>query len=94
MKTRKELAELLKFGIEDGDTDTVWFAVGELEKDDEVIEKVHHMRVNMERALEDARKDAPLGDDEYYESNDYYQGAIDTLYKVIQLLEGREGKDE
>jgi hypothetical protein len=89
-----KISDILKDAIENQDIDAVWFAVGELEKDGELIEKVHQMRVNMERALEDARKDAPLGDDEYYESDDYYQGAIDTLYKVIQLLEGREGKDE
>lgn len=86
-----KISDILKDAIENQDIDAVWFAVGELEKDGELIEKVHQMRVNMERALEDARKDAPLGDDEYYESDDYYQGAIDTLYKVIQLLEG-EGK--
>lgn len=89
-----KISDILKDAIENQDIDAVWFAIGELEKDGELIEKVHQMRVNMERALEDARKDAPLGDDEYYESDDYYQGAIDTLYKVIQLLEGREGKDE
>lgn len=83
-----KISDILKDAIENQDIDAVWFAVGELEKDGELIEKVHQMRVNMERALEDARKDAPLGDDEYYESDDYYQGAIDTLYKVIQLLEG------
>lgn len=86
-----KISDILKDAIENQDIDAVWFAVGELEKDGELIEKVHQMRVNMERALEDARKDVPLGDDEYYESDDYYQGAIDTLYKVIQLLEG-EGK--
>jgi len=89
-----KISDILKDAIENQDIDAVWFAIGELEKDGELIEKVHQMRVNMERALEDARKDAPLGDDEYYESDDYYQGAIDTLYKVIQLLEGREGNDE
>ena len=83
-----KISDILKDAIENQDIDAVWFAIGELEKDGELIEKVHQMRVNMERALEDARKDAPLGDDEYYESDDYYQGAIDTLYKVIQLLEG------
>ena len=86
-----KISDILKDAIENQDIDAVWFAIGELEKDGELIEKVHQMRVNMERALEDARKDAPLGDDEYYESDDYYQGAIDTLYKVIKLLEG-EGK--
>jgi len=86
-----KISDILKDAIENQDIDAVWFAIGELEKGDEAIKEVHRMRVNMERALEDARKDAPLGDDEYYESDDYYQGAIDTLYKVIQLLEG-EGK--
>lgn len=86
-----KISDILKDAIENQDIDAVWFAIGELEKGDEAIKEVHRMRVNMERALEDARKDVPLGDDEYYESDDYYQGAIDTLYKVIQLLEG-EGK--
>lgn len=86
-----KISDILKDAIENQDIDAVWFAIGELEKGDEAIKEVHRMRVNMERALEDARKDVPLRDDEYYESDDYYQGAIDTLYKVIKLLEG-EGK--
>jgi hypothetical protein len=32
MMTRAELAALLKSGIEDGDVDTLWFVVKELEK--------------------------------------------------------------
>ena len=35
MKTRKELAEILKAGIQDGDSDTIWFVVGELEREGE-----------------------------------------------------------
>ena len=31
MKTNKELAEILAYGIENGDIDIIWWVVGELE---------------------------------------------------------------
>jgi hypothetical protein len=30
--TNKELAQMLKDGLEDQDIDTIWFVIGELEK--------------------------------------------------------------
>ena len=35
MKSRKELADLLKVCVEEGDTDGVWFVIGELERESE-----------------------------------------------------------
>jgi hypothetical protein len=32
MKSRKELAELLKFALQDMDSDGIWYVIGELEK--------------------------------------------------------------
>ena len=34
MKTRNEIAQLLKDALEGQDTDAIWFAIGELEKND------------------------------------------------------------
>jgi hypothetical protein len=91
MKTRKELAELLKFGIEDGDTDTVWYVVGELEKgeDQNVIETIKARRIAYMEALDDARNDVPIGDDEEYESDDFYEGAIQVLTDLLLEIAGK-----
>lgn len=91
MKTRKELAELLKFGVEDGDTDTVWYVVGELEKgeDQNVIETIKARRIAYMVALEDARNDVPIGDDEYYESDEHYETVIETLTNILKEIEGK-----
>ena len=35
MKSRKELAEILIESIHQGDTDGVWFVIGELERESE-----------------------------------------------------------
>lgn len=91
MKTRKELAELLKFGIEDGDTDTVWYVVGELEKgeDQNVIALIKSRRIAYMTALDEAQNDMPIGDDEHYESDDYYETAIETLTNILKEIEGK-----
>lgn len=91
MKTRKELAELLKFGVEDGDTDTVWFVIGELEKGDDknIIEIIKTRRIAYMEALDDAQNDVPIGDDEYYESDAHYEAAIEALGDLIKEIEGK-----
>ena len=35
MKSRAELADLLRICIEEGDSDGVWFVIGELERESE-----------------------------------------------------------
>jgi hypothetical protein len=84
MKSRKELAELLKFAIEDGDTDTLWFAIGELEgESDPVTEIIKVRRIAYMKALDDARNDVPIGEDEHYESDDFYESAIQVLTDLL-----------
>jgi hypothetical protein len=90
MKSRKELGELLKFGVEDGDTDTVWFVVGELEKEsDPVTEIIKARRIAYMEALDDARNDVPIGEGEYYESNDFYESAIHVLTDLLLEIAGK-----
>lgn len=92
MKTRKELAELLKFGVEDGDTDTVWFVIGELEKDADqnAIETIKARRIAYMTALDEAQNDAPIGEDEYYESDSFYEGAIQALTSLLTEVGGAD----
>jgi hypothetical protein len=90
MKTRKELADILKAGVEDGDTDTLWFVIGELEgESDPVTEIIKARRIAYMEALDDARSDVPIGDDEYYESDDHYETVIDTLTNLLLEIEGK-----
>lgn len=90
MKTRKELAEILKAGIEDGDSDTIWFVVGELEKGEgEHIEIIKARKASYIKALDDAYNNIPLEEDEFYESDEYYHSAIEVLNHLLKELEGK-----
>lgn len=90
MKTRKELAGILKAGVEDGDTDTVWFVIGELEgESDPVTEIIKARRIAYMEALDDAQNDVPIGDDEHYESDDFYEGAIQVLTDLLLEIAGK-----
>jgi hypothetical protein len=90
MKSRKELAGILKAGVEDGDTDTVWFVIGELEgESDPVTEIIKARRIAYMEALDDARNDVPIGDDEHYESDDFYEGAIQVLTDLLLEIAGK-----
>lgn len=89
MKTRKELADILKAGIEEGDTDTVWFVIGELEREgDPVTQIIANRKIAYMTALDEAQNDVPLDGDEYYESDSYYEGAINALTGVLKEIEG------
>lgn len=90
MKSRKELAELLKFAIEDGDTDTLWFVIGELEGESEpVTEIIKVRRIAYMKALDDAHNDVPIGEDEHYESDDFYESAIQVLTDLLLEIAGK-----
>jgi hypothetical protein len=52
-----------------------------------MIDIIKARRIAMIQALEDARNDAPLGDDEHYESDEYYVAAIATLTDLITEIE-------
>ena len=45
--------------------------------------KIH--RVSLVQDLEDAWNNVPLNEDEHYESNDYYHGAIDTIDHLLSV---------
>lgn len=47
--------------------------------------KIH--RVSLVQDLEDAWNNVPLNEDEHFESNDYYQGAIDTLDHLLSVVD-------
>jgi hypothetical protein len=90
MKSRKELADILKAGVEDGDTDTLWFVIGELEgESDPVTEIIKARRIAYMEALDDARNDVPIGEGEYYESNDFYESAIHVLTDLLLEIAGK-----
>lgn len=40
---------------------------------------------NMVDALNDARTDAPLGEDEHYESDEWYEGAIHATRELLEI---------
>lgn len=48
--------------------------------------KIH--RISLEQDVEDANNDIPINDDEYYESDAYYEGAIDTCNHLLEYING------
>ena len=45
--------------------------------------KLH--KLSLIQDTEDAWNNVPLNEDEHYESNDYYQGAIDTIDHLLSV---------
>lgn len=45
--------------------------------------KIH--LISLRQDLEDAKNNIPISEDEYFESDDYYQGAIDTLEHLLSV---------
>ena len=45
--------------------------------------KIH--KISLEQDLEDARNNVPLTEDEYFESDAYYIGAIDTMEHILSV---------
>ena len=45
--------------------------------------KIH--KISLEQDLEDARNNVPLNEDEYFESDAYYMGAIDTMEHILSV---------
>jgi hypothetical protein len=45
--------------------------------------KIHLISLNQD--LEDARNNVPLNEDEYFESDAYYTGAIDTMEHILSV---------
>ena len=45
--------------------------------------KIH--KISLEQDLEDARNNVPIPEDEYFESDSYYMGAIDTMEHILSV---------
>ncbi len=46
--------------------------------------KIH--KLSLEQDVEDANNDIPISDDEYYESDEYYEGAIATCQHLLEYI--------
>jgi hypothetical protein len=90
MKSRKEIADLLKDAIQGQDIDAVWFVIGELERDTDqnAVTTIKARRGALIQGLEDARSGSALAEDEHYESDEYYEVAIATLTDLLAEVEG------
>lgn len=53
---------------------------------DQVIELIKSRRLSYMYALAAAQSDAPLEGDEYYESDAYYEGAIEVLTDLLKEI--------
>jgi hypothetical protein len=47
--------------------------------------KIH--RISLVQDLEDAWNNVPLNEDEHFESDDYYHGAIDTIDHLLSVVD-------
>lgn len=46
-------------------------------------------KISLEQDVEDANNDIPISDDEYYESDLYYEGAIATCEHLLDYIDER-----
>lgn len=58
------------------------------------IDYMSNRLTNLEQALEDAQNDVPINDDEHYESDAYYYGAIDTAKEFLSVAQDIMDKSE
>jgi hypothetical protein len=50
----------------------------------EILEYVKQRITDLEQAIEDANNDIPIQEDEYYESDTWYEGAISELKNLLE----------
>jgi hypothetical protein len=55
----------------------------------EAVEIIKARRIAYMTALDEARNDTPIGEDEHYESDEYYEVAIATLTDLLVEIEGK-----
>jgi hypothetical protein len=46
--------------------------------------KIH--KLSLEQDIEAANNDIPISDDEYYESDEFYEGAISTCNHLLEYI--------
>jgi hypothetical protein len=44
-------------------------------------------QISLEQDIEDANNDVPISEDEYYESDAYYEGAIATCRHLLEYID-------
>ena len=49
--------------------------------------KIH--KLSLEQDLEDAKEGIDIPDEEYFGSDDYYEGAIDTCNHILRIIDER-----
>jgi len=49
--------------------------------------KIH--KLSLEQDIEDANNDIPIAEDEYYESDTFYEGAIATCDHLLEYINER-----
>lgn len=49
-------------------------------------EYINIHKISLEQDLEDAKENVTLPDDEYFESDAYYAGAIDTCQHLLEYI--------
>lgn len=54
----------------------------------EAVETIKARRVAYMTALDEAQNDAPLGEGEHYESDEFYESAIQVLTDLLKEIEG------
>jgi hypothetical protein len=52
-------------------------------------EYINIHRISLEQDIEDANNDIPIAEDEYYESDLYYEGAIATCNHLLEYIDER-----
>jgi len=50
-------------------------------------EYINIHKLSLEQDVEDANNDIPINDDEYYESDAYYEGAIATCNHLLEYID-------
>jgi hypothetical protein len=55
----------------------------------DAVEIIKARRIAYMTALDEAQNDAPIGEDEYYESDSFYEGAIQALTDLLVEIEGK-----
>ena len=55
----------------------------------EMIELITRRKIAYMYALDEAQNDVPIGEDEYYESDSFYEGAIQALTNILAEIEAK-----
>jgi hypothetical protein len=57
---------------------------------EELIALIANRKIAYMYALDEAQNDVPIGEDEYYESDSFYEGAIQALTNILAEIEDKK----